>query len=279
MTITLNGLLYSDATIFTANSVILASKLTNKIPQVIPNLFRSVLSYTGLICLPFQFHDLTKNFRDLTYSIKLKEMKAIAHTALKISLRVMEIFLLIAGSAAVFLLLTPLAPVSTLIFNAMIPFALPCFFLPLGLDCIDTREDKMLLKLLDDDFFLEKATKGLRKYFEREREPKNSLTLTILKQCTPYTLNELKQNLSKESLKTALKTRLVVSNIDITLKGIGQVGMAIGRLYPNSLAQAASIWCISLLYNIKHFYERGGVQSLRRRCTHLLGKKQSIGEE
>jgi hypothetical protein len=254
--LTLHGILFSDFTIFTANTVILASKLTNKIPEVIPNIFRSTLGYLGLICLPFQFKDLEKNIRDLKYALLLKETLPILHTALKISLRALEIFFIGAGTLATFLTLTPFTATSSLIFASMAPFAIPGFFLPLSLDLIDAYEDRRLLKLLENQSTLNKVTEVVNRVLKNGEAPTDKIALQVLKQFSLLNLSQLTTDtISGEQIKSCLKTRLVVSKIDLTLKGVGQIGMAVGRLYPNSLSQAAFNFGISIAYNIKNYIE------------------------
>ncbi len=244
--------------IFTANSVILASKLTNKIPQVVPNLFRSSLSYLGIISFPFHLKMLEKNVRDLSQAIRLKESLTIVHTALKITLRVVDIFFLIGGTTATFLALTPLFPVSTLIFGAMIPFAMPSLILTVGLDVLNAYEDRRLLTLIDSPKTIVKITAIIKRHIKEGAPIKDKLALQTLKQFSHLDIKYLKETsfITEEHIKSCLKTRLLVSNMDLSLQVIGYLGLSIGKLYPNSLAQASFNFGISLLYNIKYYVER-----------------------
>src|ERR1700733_5728087 len=92
--------LVSSGGILAITTCILASKIFEGMPPLLPRLSRIVFNYGGIIWLNVQMRELIKSGKDWYRALRLKQWAAVAELSLKVAIKAFNIFLTCANFAA-----------------------------------------------------------------------------------------------------------------------------------------------------------------------------------
>lgn len=272
--------LLSQLTTLALNTVILASKIIQKIPSIIPRFANTALSFTGLLYLNLQVRDLLKVGGDLVDSIKTKDLEGIVFVSARVTVKALNILLGIGMMGATLVALCGFPAVALAMYGIMRPFALFSLFIGIGLEVYDYKKNGALLKKFQKlEHCPEKISKvvmALREQIQKKTnksvcsKEEQRLVLHTFRQLEHFRVDALRKEFFEEKLfgegggeeklfekiKTAFEQKRVYIQANLGLISLGYLCMGICKMWPDTLVQSATVWGISLLYTTKLIYQK-----------------------
>lgn len=252
-----NADMLDQGSLLVSNSVILASEISYSIPRVYARCARTLLGFTGIISIHFQFRDLMKLTRDLYLAGQGLDWSAMGYTAAKTAVKAVDIILIIGGFVTAALTLAGRPSFAARYYRKAIPIATISWFALIAFDLIDSIRNRALLKKMESlkvarqeelcHSFQEALAYGKCSYLARE----------LLRQLDNYRLNGLEQTgITFATLLSNVKEAVLLNQADISLKAYGYICLGINSRYPETAIQALTTWSSSVLYTYKLVYSK-----------------------
>lgn len=268
----------SNLGILAITTCLLASKIFEKTPKILPRLAMIVYNYAGIIWLNVQVRDLIKSGKDLSRAIELKDAMGVVETAAKVFVKSVNVILtcvFFAGSV-VSAFIFPQA--SLMIALSIRSFSLACLAVNVASDIRDYFANQTLLKRLEkmeaDPNGSLVVCKVMACFLEIVKEVKPSeqsygwkeeryLADRLVRQLDTYTLETFKESLAEDrkekniladTLKLfhgvidGMQCNQGVTKANLSLTALGYVSMGICKAFPDSLTEMATRWSMSVLY-------------------------------
>lgn len=281
----------SNLGILAITTCLLAAKIFENTPKIIPRLAMMVYNYAGIIWLNVQARDLIKTFKDFTRSIQFSEKIAMIETAAKVLVKASNILLtcvIFTGSV-----------LSAFVFpEASLAIALSIRSFSLSCLCINVLSDIR-------DYFANEAL--LRKLEKIEANPNGSLLIgrvmvcfletikeieypsdvsikwvkerrlahRLVKQLDHFTIETFQESLQVDrkekiplvdalklfhGIKDGMQNSQAATKANLSLTALGYGSMAICRAFPDTLVEMLARWSMSILYT-DEFIQRKFFQS------------------
>lgn len=270
----------SNLGILIITTCLLASKVFERTPKILPRMAMVIYNYGGLIWLNVQTRDLMKSVKDLLRSCQIANTEGIIETAAKVFVKGSNIFLtcvIFAGSVISFVAIPQASLAIALCIRS---FSLSCLFINILSDVKDYFANEVLLKRLEEldansegsrligkvmVCFLE-IVKNLETPSRISSEWKEEWRLAdrLIRQLDHYTLETFKESLNEDrkeknplvdalklfyGVKDAMKSNQGTTKANLSLIALGYFSMGLCRAFPDSLIEMLSRWSMSVLYS------------------------------
>lgn len=280
----------SNLGILTITTCLLASKIFESTPKILPRVAKVVYDYGGLIWLNVQARDLMKSVKDLTRAIQTKDLGIIA-TVAKVFVKSANIFLTCVIFAGSVISAVAVPEASLAIALSIRSFSLSCLCINVLSDIRDYFANEALLKQLEkldsDDkgnLLIGKVMACFLEIIKDVETPSKissewteewKLADRLVRQLDHYTLETFKESLQEErkekyplvdalklfyGVKDGMKTNQGMTKANLSLIALGYFSMGLCRAFPDSLIEMSSRWTMSVLYS-DEFIQRKFFQS------------------
>lgn len=237
------GDLLSSASLTCLNGVVLASRCTTGVVYRAGAVAQLALSTMGLLALPGEKKQIEKSVKDLALARRLSYPCVMVANAVKVANHALTI-LLIAGNFV-------LNAAHLLNKKEIVKFCYR-FGLPLGLVGMVASIAIDLYTFSSRHFFIREVDKTIKTGNE-----KPSLKERIQWQIDPWEWEaQGKRQTSLAEAHTYCASRQFVDTAAVALWGIGYAAMAVNRIFPNTVLQAAVNAGISGCYTLKLAYQK-----------------------
>lgn len=286
--------LISNLGILAITTCLLASKIFESTPPILPRLAMVVYNYGGIIWLNVQVRDAIKSGKDLYRSIGEKDYVGIIETAAKTFVKSANIALtcVIFGGSVASTFVMPQASLSIAL--AIRSFSLSCLVINVASDIRDYFANRTLLQTLEsmeaDPEGSPRIGKVMVCFLEilkhgrvvSEMPEEKCLADRLVRQLDTYTLETFQESLSqqkkeKPTLVDALKLfygvvdgmqcNQAATKSDLSLIALGYVSMGICRAFPDSLAEMVARWSMSVLHTDRFIQRKFFQASLAEQLT------------
>lgn len=267
--------LISNLGILAITTCLLASKVFEKTPKILPRLAMMVYNYGGIIWLNVQLRDAIKSGKDLWRAIEGKDYAGMIETAAKAFVKGVNIILtcVIFGGSLASAFLMPQASLSIAL--AIRSFSLTCLAINVASDIRDYFANHTLLKQLEAMEAHPEGSLLIGKvmvcFLEIIKQVKVSSPMSnekrladrLVRQLDTYTLETFQESLGqdrkeKHPLVDALKlfygvvdgmhSNQATTKSNLSLTALGYFSMGICRAFPDSLVEMTARWSMSVLY-------------------------------
>lgn len=279
--------LISNLGVLAATTMFLASKVFPNAPAFLPQIAIIILNRGVIIWVNEQVRDLYKSCRDFRL-VTSGQWEALSTTAVKVSVKAVDLFLTCAMFAASCAIFFGLTGISTYIYTTMRPLALGSLVCGLSTKCYDYYVDKSVLKYLDQidaSQDTQQASQKIAKLMkcvlevlvlpleeqqaldtaqeERSFVEERSLARKIVRQFDLWTVQTFQDSLKEKktlnnarmeaiklfySVKDSIVNRQAAIEANLSLMGLGYVAMAVSRAWPDTVADMSARWVMSVLY-------------------------------
>lgn len=281
----------SNLGILAITTCLLASKIFESTPKMLPRVAKVVYDYGGLIWLNVQARDLMKSVKDLSRANQMKDLGGIIATAAKVFVKSANIFLtcVIFGGSVISAVAVPEA--SLAIALSIRSFSLSCLCINVLSDIRDYFANEALLKQLEkldsDDKGNLLIGKVMACFLEIVKDVETPSKISsewseewkladrLVRQLDHYTLETFKESLQEErkekyplvdalklfyGVKDGMKTNQGTTKANLSLIALGYFSMGLCRAFPDSLIEMSARWTMSVLYS-DEFIQRKFFQS------------------
>lgn len=267
--------LISSVGILAISTCLLASKIFDAIPKILPRLSLVVFNYGGIIWLNVQVRDLLKSCNDLVYGIKHKHWSQVVETAAKVFYKGVNVLLTCAffGSSVLAVVGFPGAVLSVAL--AVRPLSLVSLALNICSDLRDYFINEAILREVEKIEtgadarnkigsmmiqFLERI-KGVKSTGESTQE--TFLADKVIYQLDTQTLETFQEKISGRvvegnhrveamkiffAVQDGIRSRQAGTRASLSLTIMGYLSMGLSKMFPDSLTEMASRWSMSVLY-------------------------------
>lgn len=238
--------LISSVSILTLNTIMVASKVFEQIPAIIPRTSLTLLSFTGVLTLNIQARELMKQGKDFILAKNADDRMGMIITAAKVSMTATDILLTVTMFAASVIALVGHPEVTLQMYATMRPIALTSLLARITLDIRDFFENRTLIT-------------ELKKHQEdRIIDERMSLVRRAIRQLDHQTLKAIKANgeISWKKLHRAVEIKQQFTQANLGLIAVGYTCMGISRAYPDSLLQHGLNLGMCSLYTAKLLYKK-----------------------
>lgn len=271
--------LISSCGILAITTCLLAGKIFQSMPKILPRIAKVVFDFGGIIWLNVQVRDLLKSGRDLSRSCHHSEWQAAVEVAAKVFVKGVNIILTSAFFCGSFVAACGFPQTMLALALAVRPLGLACLGLNILTDVRDYFVNETVLERLslieDGDprgvtvakvmtCFLEivvqhKATRDISGPWVEEKR----LARVLVRQLDTQTLETFREMLAKErekenprldaiklfySVKDGMRSKQAGTKANISLILLGYLSMGLCRAFPESLIEMGTRWGMSVLY-------------------------------
>ncbi len=252
-------------------TVVLASKIFSSIPDVVANLSMATLKYTGILFINAQVMHLQKSAYDLKLALTFFDFKGILLTALKVSVKSANIFLIISGFVMPIISLIGFKVFSASLLTLLLPISRSSWVLSCFNEISDYYQNQLLYQELSALNLTQSKNlitnfKTLQSKFSNHRSSDYHLALRLIRQNEGSTLEIFKNSLTHRNVislptwqtqlyirefQASLYKKNTLSESGSLLSGLGYTSMHVSKLYPDGIVEWGLRWNMSLLYFIK----------------------------
>lgn len=270
----------SNLGILAITTCLLASKIFERTPKILPRAAMVVYNYGGLIWLNVQARDLMKSVKDLSRSFQTTNVAGLVETGAKVFVKGVNIFLTCVIFSGSVISAVAIPEASLAIALSIRSFSLSCLFINILSDVRDYFANEALLQRLEEldattdgslligkvmVCFLE-IVKNLETPSKISSEWKEEWKLAdrLVRQLDNYTLETFKESLEADrkeknplvdalklfyGVKDGMRSNQGSTKANLSLKALGYFSMGICRAYPDSLIEMVARWSMSVLYS------------------------------
>lgn len=267
----------SSSGILVITTCLLAAKIFNNIPVILPRVASLVYNFGGIIWLNVQVREMIKSVRDFRRAFWHDKAFGIVETAVKVGVKSVNIFLTCAIFSASVLSVSGYAQAALGIHLAMRGISLSTLALSAGLDVHDYFANADLVQRLEMAEKQEQDEKQVGKIVlcfsellfqtntdSRWRWPQEYwLADRLIRQLDNFTVETFEENLrhksTKEpiriavcrifySLKESMLSKQAFTKDNLSLTVLGYFSRAICRAFPETVIEMATRWGMSVLY-------------------------------
>lgn len=270
----------SNLGILAITTCLLASKIFEQTPKILPKMAMVVYNYGGLIWLNVQARDLNKSVKDCLRSCQMANIGGTVETAAKVFVKGSNIILTCVIFAGSVISAVAFPETSLAIALSIRSFSLSCLGINILSDVRDYVANEALLKRLEEldsnaegsvligkvmVCFLE-IIKDLKtpSKVTSEWEEEWKLADRLVRQLDHYTLETFKESLEQDrkeknplvdALKLfygvvdGMKSNQGTTKANLSLIALGYFSMGLCRAFPDSLTEMLSRWIMSVLYS------------------------------
>ena len=278
----------SNVGILAITTCLLASKIFEKTPKILPRLAKVVFDYCGIIWLNVQIRDFFKNGKDFIRASKTFKFSPIMETAAKVFVKGANVLLTcvyFAGSVASAFFF-PQA--SLTIALAVRSFALSCLVINIGSYIRDYFANKALLKRLEKlekdpqrGLLIGKVMVCFLEIVKNTQTPSKVTSLwkkeweladALVRQLEHYTMETFKESFDNKErkekspfidalklfygVKQAMINKQSFTEGNLSLIAFNYVGMGICKAFPDSLIEMIVRWSSSVLSTDQFLQEK-----------------------
>jgi hypothetical protein len=265
--------LISSSGILAITTCLLASKIFEGLPPLLPRLSRIVFNFGGIIWLNPQAKDFLKTGTDLTRALHLKQWTAFLETTLKVVNQAFGILLTCVTFGCSFISAFGFPQISLAIQFALRPAALASLAATIFSDVRDYFINEALLKQFhqienapDAAMRIPQVVIALLEAMQRHPTSSGSHQLfadRVVRQLHRLTIETFQEKLAaKEAvedlrvealklfflLKDSIASKQASTEANLSLMVMGYIGMGICRAFPESLLEIFTRWSMSVLY-------------------------------
>lgn len=270
----------SNLGILAITTCLLASKIFENTPKILPRMAMVVYNYGGLIWLNVQARDLMKSVKDLCRSCHKVNASGIVETAAKVFVKGSNILLTCVIFAGSVISAVAVPQASLAIALSIRSFSLSCLCINVLSDVRDYFANEALLKRLEqldgnpDGSLL--TGKVMVCFLEIVKDLKTPSEVTLgwkeewdladrlVRQLDHYTLDTFKESLKEDrkekialidalklfyGVKDGMRTNQGTTKANLSLIALGYFSMGLCRAFPDSLIEMLSRWSMSVLYS------------------------------
>lgn len=284
--------LFSNLTIVSLNSILLLSKIYEQIPRVIPRTALVVFSYTGIISLNAQIKSLFKSSRDFSNAFSLRDAQGMLFTAMKVSVKGLNIILTASMFAAAVIALAGFPTITLAMYAVMRPFGVAGWIGAIANEACDYQQNQKVLGDLEVMRKSPNVDERIHNFamhsFDLIRpgslgpikgKDERKLASRVLRQIGDYDVEAYRENIAKlalgsqrlgkpltidqqaawlhfQNVQGSLEKQVKVATANLGLRVLCYGALGVCKAYPDSIAQWSSMWGISVLYLVKHIYEK-----------------------
>ena len=267
--------LISSVGILAITTCLLASKIFETMPKILPRVALVVFNYGGIIWLNVQVRDFLKSGNDFIYGVRQRQWTQVVETAAKVFYKGVNVLLTCAffGSSVLGLVGFPGAVLSVAL--ALRPLSLASLGLNICSDIRDYFVNEAILhqveKIESEDDARDKIGGVMIQFLERIKNVKSSETATretfladkMIYQLDMHTLETFREKLANrcvegnpraEAMKIffavhdGIRSRQAGTRANLSLTVMGYLSMGICKMFPDSLIEMATRWSMSVLY-------------------------------
>lgn len=267
--------LISSGGILAITTCLLAGKIFQSIPRILPRIAKVVFDFGGVIWLNVQVRDVIKNGRDLSRTIKNHDLPAMLEVAAKVLVKGVNVLLTCAIFAGSIVAACGLPQYALALALAIRPVGLAC----LGVNIISDIRDYVVnervlqrLALIDQQSTIAKVMtcfleiinpcailNDVSVSWTEERR----LADVIVRQLDTFTVETFQEMLRKKrenvdarmeamklfySVKDGMLCKQAGTKANLSLIVLGYISMGICRAFPDSLVEMSTRWAMSVLY-------------------------------
>lgn len=246
--------LVSSLGILSITSCLFAAKIFPQIPPLIPRFSLVVLNFTGIISLNMQARDVVKSAQDFCFSLKINDLKGMALTAVKVAVKGINTLLTVGMFGAAIIAFCGFPQVTTMMYLAMRPFAVIALTVGIASDVADYFLNEELLKKFET---VSNPTQLAEEFTELVVSKKSSLQVVeIHRQLDMQVIETFQDNLKSYHenekifplIQESLQSKQMGTETNLSLIVMGYIAMGICRMFPDSIAEMATRWSISMYY-------------------------------
>jgi hypothetical protein len=269
----------SNLGILAITTCLLASKVFEKTPKILPRAAMVVYNYGGIIWLNVQARDLMKSVKDFFRAAQFVNLTGLVETAAKVFVKSANILLtcVIFVGSVVSAVAVPQA--SLTIALSIRSFSLSCLFINIASDVRDYFANEALLRRLEKLEAHQDSSALIGRvmvcFLEIVKDVKTPSAMSqkwmeewkladrLVRQLDNYTLETFKESLAGErkeknplidalklfyGVKDGMRTFQSSTKANLCLRTLGYVSMGICRAFPDTLVEMLARWSMSVLY-------------------------------
>lgn len=264
------------------DTAIFAAKLFKQFPQVIGRASSVALNYMGVVELNFQWDAFWKNHQDSAWAYRAGEKTGFFISALKTSLKGIDIILCCGLFAASIFTLFGYASAALTIYKMLRPVGVITYFPFIGLIISDYFVNKSLVNRMKA---IKEAPDKIKRVVDQilinggNRSEEKTLGLLVVRQLDHNVFKTLETKLKENkvldyqemwsSLTNGIEKKLEFTKKNMGLTVLGYLFLGLCRAYPDTLLQSGLQWFICLLYTSKSVEEKYDQEKLRDRIVQL----------
>lgn len=281
----------SNLGILAITTCLLASKVFESTPKILPRVAKVVYDYGGLIWLNVQARDLMKSVKDLSRSIHMVDADGMVGTAAKVFVKGWNIILTCVIFAGSVISAVAVPEASLAIALSIRSFSLSCLCINVLSDIRDYFANETLLQQLEKldthpegGLLIGKVMACFLEIVKNLDSPSKvtsewteewKLADKLVRQLDHYTLETFKESLDVDrkeknplvdalklfyGVKDGMKSNQGTTKANLSLIALGYFSMGLCRAYPDSLIEMSARWTMSVLYS-DEFIQRKFFQS------------------
>jgi hypothetical protein len=269
----------SNLGILAITTCLLASKIFEQTPKILPRLAMIVYNYAGIIWLNVQARDLIKSIKDLSRSIQQFEKLSMLETAAKVFVKVSNIMLTCVIFTGSVLSAFVFPEASLTIALSIRSFSLSCLCINVFSDIRDYFANQGLLRQLhkieaapNSSILIGKIMVCFLEIIKNMETPSKislewteewKLTDRLVRQLDHYTIETFQESLQTDrkekvplvdaiklfyGIKDGMQRSQAFTEANICLTYLGYASMGICRAFPDTLIEMLARWSMSVLY-------------------------------
>jgi hypothetical protein len=270
----------SNLGILAITTCLLASKIFESTPKILPRVAKVVYDYGGVIWLNVQARDLMKSVRDLSRSAQMMNGSGMVETAAKVFVKSANIILTCVIFAGSVISAVAVPEASLAIALSIRSFSLSCLFINVLSDVRDYFANETLLQRLEEldanaegSLLIGKVMVCFLEIVKNLETPSKissewteewKLADRLVRQLDHYTLETFKESLEGDrkekhplvdalklfyGVKDGMRSNQGTTRANLSLIALGYFSMGLCRAFPDSLIEMSSRWTMSVLYS------------------------------
>lgn len=270
----------SNLGILGITTCLLASKIFEKTPKILPRAAMVIYNYGGLIWLNVQARDLMKSVKDFTRSYQMASVDGLVETAAKVFVKGANILLTCVIFTGSVISTIAIPEASLAIALSIRSFSLSCLAINILSDVRDYFANEALLKRLEEVDASPEGSLLIGKIMvcfleiikdvetpsviSTEWKEEWALADRLVRQLDNYTFETFKESLQEDrkeknhlvdalklfyGVKDGMQSNQGSTKANLSLTALGYFSMGICRAYPDSLIEMLARWSMSVLYS------------------------------
>jgi len=260
--------LVSSAGILAITTCLLAAKIFDNIPIMLPRIAKVVYDFGGVIWLNIQVKDFLKSCIDFKGVIDGGEWSALIPAAAQIFIKATNIFMTAAIFAGSAIAAYGYPELMLSMAMSMRPLSMAAYFTGIGIDIFDYNKNASLVEKLgqctdaDSELIIDNFSEVIhaKNVQTSDTSVQNNIARSLVRQLDMQTIEMYKERpngiVTKEELQQAIlfKNTSTVANLGLIV--LGYVTRGICKAYPNTFADMSVRWFMSALYTGKLVREK-----------------------
>lgn len=261
--------------ILAITTCLLAGKVFDNIPKVLPRIARVVYDFGGIIWLNAQVRDLIKSGRDFGRAFLEKDIPGVVEVATKVFVKGVNVFFTVAIFGGSIIAACGFPQASLALALAIRPLGLASLALNILLDVRDYSMNERLLKQFssyeEDSEFSLSVAKTVASFAEiilgrelsRGWEEQRRFADLLVRHLDTLTIETFQELLAKDreriqprsealkifySIKDGMRSRQAGTKANLSLTAMAYISRGICRAFPDTLIDMTTRWSISVLW-------------------------------